>query len=119
MKQNLIFRQICQRALGFAGTLAVCSCLQVSAEETAGVKIHLDAKSVIGRISPDFMGLGYESSAVAQSNFFCADNTRMVQLYRTLSPHGLIRIGGNVSDHTKYEPDGVSAVRSEKDVTII
>ena len=42
-----------------------------------------------------------------------------MQLYRTLSPHGLVRIGGNVSDHTRFAPDGVLAARSEREVTVI
>jgi hypothetical protein len=56
---------------------------------------------------------------VAQANFFTAKNERMVRLYRNLSPHGLIRIGGNVSDHTRYEADGTPAVKTEREVTVI
>jgi hypothetical protein len=93
--------------------------LQSGAENAATVRIQVDPNQVLNRISPDFIGLGYESSAVAQSNFFNAKNTRMVNLYRNLSPHGLIRVGGNVSDHTKYLPNGTSAARSEKEVSII
>jgi hypothetical protein len=119
MKQNLCFRRIYKCALFIAGTLSGCLYLQAGPDEVMTVKIQIDAKSVIGHISPDFMGLGYESSAVAQSNFFSAKNIVMVQLYRNLSPHGLIRIGGNVSDHTQYVPDGPPAVNSEKAVTII
>ncbi len=119
MKQTLCFRQIYKCALFIAGTLSGCWYLQAGPDGATTIKIRVDAKSVIGQISPDFMGLGYESSAVAQSNFFSAKNTVMVQLYRNLNPHGLIRIGGNVSDHTKYVPSGPPAVNSEKAVTII
>jgi hypothetical protein len=83
------------------------------------VKMQVDPKTTLGGISEDFIGFGYETSAVAQSNFFSAKNTTMVQLYRNLSPHGLIRIGGNVSDHTKYVPEGVPVARTEKEVTVI
>jgi hypothetical protein len=83
------------------------------------VKIQVDQNTVLNRISPNFLGFGYEKSAVAQSNFFSVKNIRMVNLYGNLSPHGLIRIGGNVSDHTKYVPKGTSAARSEKEVSII
>jgi hypothetical protein len=74
---------------------------------------------VVGRIAPDFIGLGYETAAVAQSNYFSAHNATLIRLYRNLSPHGLARIGGNVSDHVKYVPDGASMARTEKEVTII
>jgi len=83
------------------------------------VKIQVEPQSVVSRISPDFIGFGYETSAVAQSNYFSANDTALVQLYRNLSPHGLIRIGGNISDHTRYEPEGVATVQTETNVTVI
>lgn len=88
-------------------------------DHSVKVKIQVDLQSVVGRISPDFIGFGYETSAVAQSNYFSADNTTLVRLYRNLSRHGLIRIGGNISDHTRYEPDGVATVQTETNVTVI
>jgi len=83
------------------------------------VKIQVDPKAVLGPISPDFIGLGYESSAVAQANYFTAKNATLVRLYRNLSSRGLVRIGGNISDHTKYLPEAVAAVNSERAVTVI
>ncbi|HWD91169.1 MAG TPA: glycosyl hydrolase family 79 C-terminal domain-containing protein [Verrucomicrobiae bacterium] len=83
------------------------------------VKIQIEPQTATSRISPDFIGFGYETSAAAQSNYFSADNTTLVQLYRNLSPHGLIRIGGNISDHTRYEPNGVASVQTETNVTVI
>lgn len=83
------------------------------------MRIRVDPKVATGRIADDFMGFGYETSAVAQSNFFSAKNVTMVRLYRNLSAHGLIRIGGIISDHTKYVPDGEPAVRTQTGVTVI
>ena len=83
------------------------------------VHIHVDPGIVLGRISPDFIGFGYETSAVAQTNYFSGTNPTLIQLYRNLSSHGLIRIGGNVSDHTQYIPDGQSQVHTEKAMTVI
>jgi hypothetical protein len=83
------------------------------------VKIQVDPNTTLSRISADFMGFGYETSAVAQSNFFSPKNVTMVQLYRNLSSHGLIRIGGIISDHTKYVPDGAPVAHTQKGVTII
>jgi hypothetical protein len=83
------------------------------------VKIQVDPNTTLSRISADFMGFGYETSAVAQSNFFSPKNVSMVRLYRNLSSHGLIRIGGIISDHTKYVPDGRPVAHSQKEVTVI
>lgn len=85
----------------------------------AQVKIQIDPQTTIGYISSNFIGFGYETAAVAQSNFFTPRNATMLQLYRNLSSHGLIRIGGIISDHTKYVPDGEPAPRSQSQVTII
>jgi hypothetical protein len=87
--------------------------------ESVAVKIEVDTNTVLSRISPDFLGFGYETSAVAQSNYFSSGNAALIQLYRNLSSHGLIRIGGNISDHTRYVPDGAPVVHTEKQVTII
>lgn len=83
------------------------------------VKIHLDPSTVIGNIPDDFLGLGYETSAVAQPGFFSAKNIRMIHLYQNLGSHGLIRIGGNISDHTRFIPDGTATAKTEREVTII
>jgi len=83
------------------------------------VKVQVDPGVKLRQIAPEFIGFGYETSAVAQTNYFSPANSSLVQLYRNLGPHGLIRIGGNVSDHTRYEPDGVSTPHTEREVTVI
>jgi len=87
------------------------------AEET--IKITIDPQSTTATIPEDFLGLGYETSAVAQAGYFTDKNRALIQLYRNLSHQGLIRIGGNISDHTRFEPDGTATVNSEERVTII
>ena len=89
-----------------ASLLWICVQLEAQDQRVDMVKIRVDPKTVLTRISEDYLGFGYETSAVAQSNFFSAKNVTMAQLYRNLSPHGLIRIGGIISDHSKYVPDG-------------
>jgi hypothetical protein len=83
------------------------------------VEVQVDPSVSPGRISPDFVGLGYETSAVAQKGYFSGKNKTLIRLYRNLSPQGLIRIGGNVSDHTRYVAEGVSAAHTERETTII
>lgn len=107
-------------ALALAAT-ALFSCNQARGDDPPGdvVKIQIDAAIPVAKISDDFIGLGYETSAVAQPDFFSGKNARMIKLYAHLSPHGLIRIGGNVSDHTRFVPGGTPAARTEREVTII
>lgn len=86
---------------------------------TTTVRIQIDPRTVLAAIPDDFIGFGYETSALAQEGFFSPKNAHLIQLYRTLSPRGLVRIGGNVSDHTRFVPDGIPLARSEKGTTII
>lgn len=55
-------------------------------------------------IAPDFLGLGYEISSVARPGLLTSRNRVYVQLVRTLSARGVIRIGGNTSDYSVYSP---------------
>lgn len=56
-----------------------------------------------GRIVSDtLIGLSYETLQLADPAFFSAENHALVQLFRGLSPHGVLRIGGNTSDYTVW-----------------
>jgi hypothetical protein len=92
---------------------------KTSAQQQGTVDVRVDTAITVGRIAPDFLGLGYEASAVAQRDYFSGKNSVLIRLYRNLGSQGLIRIGGNISDHTRYDPRGVSAARTERQVTVI
>jgi len=77
------------------------------------VRIQMQPQSRLGRIPADFMGLGYEVSSVSERGLFSASNRAYVQFVRTLSPAGVIRIGGNTSDYASWSPNG-PAVSSPK-----
>src|SRR3984957_13626256 len=77
------------------------------------VRVQIQPQSRLGRIPADFMGLGYEVSSVSERGLFSASNRAYVQFLRTLSPAGIIRIGGNTSDYATWSPDG-PAVSSPK-----
>lgn len=96
-----------------------CGQLHAQTAPARQVKIDLDPNAVVGRISPGFLGFGYETSAVAQTNYFSGRNQTLIRLYRLLGSNALIRIGGNISDHTRYEPEAESVVNPETAVTVI
>lgn len=100
-------------------TLCAVNSLPAQSQHLDRVKIEVDPQTLVSRISPEFIGFGYESSAVAQSNYFTATNLRLVQLYRNLTPHGLIRIGGCASDNTQYVPEGTPVARDFRQVSVI
>lgn len=116
----MFFHRQC-RVMMFAAIIAFLSFAPAHAGEPEShvVTIQIDPATASGRISDQFLGFGYETSAVAQPGFFSAKNSRMIRLYQNLSPHGLIRVGGNVSDHTRFIRDGIAEPNTERKVTII
>ena len=109
-----------------ARSLTTCALLfcwlfqtHIAVGNTVEVDLLINPQAAGIKVPLDFLGLGYETAAVAQPNFFGVQNLKMVQLYRTLTSHGVVRIGGNVSDHTRYVPDGTAAAHSEREVTVV
>jgi hypothetical protein len=68
--------------------------------------VVVDAQRRLGTIPRDFVGLGYEISSVATPNLLSARNRTYVELVRTLSPEGMVRVGGNTSDDASYTSTG-------------
>lgn len=111
--------QLYYHFLRITGCVGLIFGVGMPAQSIERVSIQIEPNTSLGRVSTNFIGFGYETSAVAQSNFFSSANLAMVRLYKNLSPHGLIRIGGIISDHTRYIPDGASAARTQNEVTVI
>jgi hypothetical protein len=101
------------------GAACLATFLPARAEEAVPLEIELLPDEVVGTIARDFIGFGYETSAVANAGFFSVQNAAMLQFYRTLSTQGLIRIGGNVSDYTHWSPHGTLASMPQGKSTVI
>jgi len=58
-------------------------------------------------IPADFNGFSYETVQLADSTFFSAENRELVALFRALTAHGVLRLGGNSSEFCwwKTRPD--------------
>ncbi|HEY1877077.1 MAG TPA: hypothetical protein VGG66_06380 [Rhizomicrobium sp.] len=86
-------------ALPFAAT---------GARAVGQVAVRVDPHKSLGRIPEDFMGLGFETSSVAVPGLLSASNSEYVQLVRELGEQGVIRIGGNTSDFSRYDAHGTA-----------
>jgi len=51
-----------------------------------------------GAVPGDYLGLSYESVELADPAFFAPDNRELVLLFKSLSPAGVLRLGGNSSE---------------------
>src|SRR5580698_5851856 len=77
-----------------------------AARAATPVTVRVDAGKAKGRIPEDFMGLGFEISSVAVPGLLAASNPAYVDLVRGLGGKGVIRVGGNTSDFSRYDAHG-------------
>jgi Glycosyl hydrolase family 79 C-terminal beta domain len=63
-------------------------------------------------IAPDFIGLSYESAILDPGTYFAPQNAALIALLRALGGAGVLRIGGNTSERTVWEPAGAAAADS-------
>ena len=64
------------------------------------VSLAIDPATHLAQIPADFMGLSYESGQLAYPDFFSPQNLALIEIFRTLSPAGVLRLGGNLSEFT-------------------
>src|SRR5215469_9420576 len=79
-----------------------------TARAASPVSVRLDPGKSLGPIPDDFMGLGFEISSVAVPGLLSAKNHTYVRLVRNLGEKGVIRIGGNTSDFSRYDANGTA-----------
>ncbi len=51
----------------------------------------------------DFIGLSYEVMQLEDPTFFSPANVGLVQQFRNLAPHGILRLGGNTSEFSWWQ----------------
>ncbi len=89
----------------------------VNPNSASPIRIEVDPARARQQIPANFIGLGYEISSVATSGLLTAQNQTYVQLVRTLGAHGVIRIGGNTSDYSRFSKTG-TALPSPKNTVV-
>jgi hypothetical protein len=81
---------------------------------TATLTLHGDKPGAI--VPPNFVGLSYETQQLSEPKFFSPANTGLIEQFRALAPHGVLRIGGNTSDYAFWRgtPDAVPPPRARR-----
>ena len=72
--------------------------------QSPGVQISLaiDSATTLAKVPADYMGLSYESGQLAYPDYFSPENKALIEMFRTLSPAGVLRLGGNLSEFTVW-----------------
>jgi len=94
----------------FLSTLVIGACAGVLprfafADDVAGATCRVFTDQVIGRVQADFMGLSYEANQLAHPDVFNSKNAGLIGHVRTLGAKGVLRIGGNSSEFTVWNPE--------------
>jgi len=85
-----------------AATLKSFAQTPAAAPQTAKLTLHPDKPG--HAIPANFLGLSYETQQLSEPSFFSPANTGLIAQLRALSPHGVLRIGGNTSDVGWWKP---------------
>lgn len=69
-----------------------------------GITIELSSSHADWPTVPiDFVGLSYESGQLYDPDFFAPGNAALVEVFRGLTPKGVLRMGGHLSNITPWE----------------
>jgi len=75
------------------------------------VKASLAVGNHLGLTIPrNFIGFSYETQQLTDPSFFTPANSQLVDLFRQLSPHGVLRLGGNTSEFSWWRPTSDSVM---------
>lgn len=116
MRDRISRRSAIQALSAAAGSLGLAP-VWAAAEGEKSVELQVHPDRILGRTPSNFLGFGYEISAVAQKGLLSAQNKHLVALYRLLGAEGVVRIGGNTSDFSSYSPDAPAVSAPKGTVT--
>ncbi|MFC6646583.1 hypothetical protein ACFQBQ_13505 [Granulicella cerasi] len=68
----------------------------------ATIALHLEKPGA--KIPANFIGLSYETEQLSDPAYFAPTNTGLIEQFRALAPHGVLRIGGSTSDVAWWKP---------------
>ena len=93
----------------FLSTVLVGACAGVLprfafADAGPGAKCVISPDQVLTRVPADFMGLSYEANQLAHPDVFAGSNVALANFIRNLGAKGVLRIGGNSSEFTEWNP---------------
>lgn len=100
------------------GTAAVAPLLLSPSSALAqALPLQIRLPSDPGTLMPaDFTGLSYEAAQLYNPSFFSPQNTALVTAFRNLSPTGVLRLGGHLSNITPWEGTGQNEPKQQAGV---
>ena len=88
---------------------AAAATMGVAHSEAQPERIAIELSSLRGdwpKIPIDFVGLSYENGQLYNADFFSPANVALIKAFRELTPKGVLRMGGHLSNITPWEGAG-------------
>jgi hypothetical protein len=101
MKQ-LSRREFCSVTAALGATALSAGHGLLAQSDTLQVSLSIDASTSLVKVPEDFIGLSYESGQLVYPDFFSTQNTALIEIFKRLSPAGVLRLGGNLSEFTVW-----------------
>jgi hypothetical protein len=88
---------------GAAATAAAAWPASSFASAATSAELHLTERSAASRIPLTYTGLSFELAQLSEPEFFSPANQGLIAHCRTLSPNGVLRLGGNSSEFCWFQ----------------
>ena len=72
----------------------------------------VDPQQTLATVPLNFTGLSYESAQLGHPAFFSKENKSLIALIRRLGQQGVLRIGGNTEEYTRWSDDDADAAKN-------
>ena len=93
----------------FIGGLSAALLASSARAQAGAARVTVDFEDAGQPLAPDFIGLSYESAILSPGSYFTPENVTLIALMQALGGAGVLRIGGNTSERTVWEPAGAAA----------
>lgn len=82
------------------------------AQAASPLTLTVDFNRPLVTVPRNFTGLSYELAQLGHPDFFSAQNTSLIALFKRLSPEGVLRIGGNTAEYTTWSENDADAEKN-------
>lgn len=79
---------------------------------SAELTLAIDKKKTPATMPAEFTGLSYESAQLGHPEFFAPSNTALIGLFNRLGARGVLRIGGNTEEYTRWSAEDADALQN-------
>ena len=90
--------------LATAAYAAAAARLPAQGQSKVRVALEIPNENLGPRMPVDFVGLSYEVQQLVDPTFFSAGNAGLIRAFKSLSPTGVLRLGGNTSEFAYWKP---------------